>query len=117
MKKLMTLFLMACIAITSVVCLYSCKKDASPIADIQALPNRDNENKCPICNRNLIHTPEGIPLSPQDKTTPYSCFHEYNAGEPCPYAFCNLYPRHHYHFFYVGDDIDPKWIHLGGGAF
>ncbi len=117
MKILLILFLMACMAITSAVSLTSCKKEASPIADIQALPDQDDENRCPICNRHLIHTLGSMPLSPQAKTTPYSCYHEYQAGESCPYDFCNLYPEHHYHFFYVKDEANGRSWHIGGGFF
>lgn len=115
-KKLLQPFLVAVLLITSALSFNSCKKDV--VGDTHQLP-RAIENYCYICNRDLTPTPESIPLPPPLATTAYSCYHEYALGESCPYAFCNLYPRHHYHFFYVGHDHNQFFIvneHIGGGG-
>lgn len=122
MKKFLMPFLMASLLITSALSLNSCKKNNAATegttTEIQQEPNRIEYN-CYICNRTLTPTPASIPLPPPFATTAYSCYHEYAIDETCPFIYCNLYPRHHYHFFYVGHDHNSFYQqheHIGGGA-
>lgn len=117
-KSLFKPFLVAILMITSVLGMSSCQKDKT-VGDINQLPDRSLNHTCYICGRELTPTPADIPLPPPFATTAYSCYHEYALGETCPYVFCNLYPRHHYHFFYVGHDHNTFVImneHIGGGG-
>ena len=117
-------FLMGSFMITSALSLSSCKKDTSSnmiLGDTHQLTVRYDPIQyfCPICGRDLAPTPSSIPLPPPFENTYYSCYHEYEVGEACPYMFCNLYPRHHYHFFYVGHDLNSFYnqnVHIGGGT-
>lgn len=122
-KSLLKPFLAAILMVVSVLCVSSCKKD-TPVGDITELPGRVINNFCYICNRELTPAPTGVPIPPEppyDPTgsTPYYCYHEYAAGETCPFVYCNLYPRHHFHLFYVGythNTTGQIHEHIGGGG-
>lgn len=127
MKKVLMTLLVASFMVTSALSLSSCKKEASDdnalvgdVYQLSAVENgREIRNYCHVCGRELFPAPEGTPLPPPLVNTDYSCYHEYQLYEPCPYIFCNLYPRHHFHFYYVeytSSDFEHKDVHIGGGS-
>jgi len=129
MKKVLTILLVASFMVTSALSLSSCKKEAANdnttiVGDVHVLPvSSDNngrpiQNYCHVCGRELFPAPAGTPLPPPLVNTDYSCYHEYQLYETCPYVYCNLYPRHHYHFYYVGyttGNFEHQDVHIGGG--
>lgn len=115
-KSLFLTLLVASLMLVSTLSLSSCKKDA-PVGESIELPGRAIDNACYVCQRELTPAPAGTPLPPPHVNTDYSCYHELGINEPCPFVLCNLYPRHHYHFYYVGHTHNiHEFIseHIGG---
>lgn len=127
MKKFLMPLLMASLMITYALSLNSCKKNDAAIegttTEIQQLPDRPIEHHCPICHRILEPSPTSFPIPIPEgavlESTDYSCYHEYALNEICTYSECDLFPRHHFHYFYVGhthNSTGSLHEHLGGGS-
>ena len=118
-KSLFLTLLVASLMLVSTLSLSSCSKEEEIEGETIELPVRAIDNTCYVCGRPLTPAPAGTPLPPPLVNTDFSCYHEYQLDEICPFLLCNLYPRHHYHFFYVGhthNDTHFDNVHIGGAG-